>query len=447
MKVKLNELTPREIVSELDKYIIGQNKAKKSVAIALRNRWRRARLPEEMQDEVSPKNIIMIGPTGVGKTEIARRITKLTGLPFIKVEATKFTEVGYVGRDAESMIRDLMAAGVSLVKQELQEEITEEAEKTVEEELLNILLPSTKKEESSEEEAGGARDATRESMHRKLREGELDERKVEISVSSNASPTVEIFAGSGLEEINFGQLNSLLGKSSQKRSVTVKKAKEILLAEQKEKLIDDELVVEIARERVQNMGIIFIDEIDKIIGQSVHRSGNDISREGVQRDMLPIIEGSTVNTKFGPVDTTHILFIAAGAFSYSKPSDLIPELQGRFPLRVELEALSRNDFEAILINPKNALIPQYRALMETEGVKLTFEDSAVKAVADTAQEINRTTENIGARRLHTLLEKLLEELAFTAPERRGEEIVISQEYVMKCFEKFKENRDLSRYIL
>jgi ATP-dependent HslUV protease ATP-binding subunit HslU len=448
--------TPKEIVEELDKFIIGQVKAKKTVAIALRNRMRRACLPDEIRDEVAPKNIIMIGPTGVGKTEIARRLARLAGAPFLKVEATKFTEVGYVGRDVESMVRDLMAAAVSMVKSDMKQGVEKEARLATEDALLDLLLPKTRKvvhpDINSEEtlpipaqEASHARDVLRE----KLRAGELDDKKVEIKVSQNQSPMLEIFSGSGMEsmDLNFGAFSNLMKGGRKTRKVTVAQARDLLFAEQTDKLIDNDNAVDIARDLVQNMGIIFIDEIDKIAVRGGKGGGPDVSREGVQRDILPIVEGSTVHTKYGMIDTSHILFIAAGAFSMSKPSDLIPELQGRFPLRVELEDLDADAFEQILTTPRNALITQYRELLKTEGVEVDFTPEAVRKIAETAADVNSRTENIGARRLHTIMELLLEELSYTASDRRGEKVSITAEYVDDKLSAVVQDRDLSRYIL
>lgn len=459
MKIDLDKLTPREIVAELDKYIIGQENAKKSVAIALRNRLRRSRLPEDIKDEVAPKNIIMIGPTGVGKTEIARRLSKLSGAPFLKVEATKFTEVGYVGRDVESMVRDLMASAVSMVKAELQEGVQEEAEKAAEEALLDILLPSAKSvnpqkpgfDTSEQSVIVPDNNSTREKFREMLRDGKLDDRTVEITISKQKGmPSIEIFSGNSFEEMDFnmGSLSGLFGGGKKKKSVSVKKAGEILLAEYQEKLVDSENAADLARDRVQNMGIIFIDEIDKIATrQSRTGGGQDVSREGVQRDILPIVEGSRVNTKHGIVDTSHILFIAAGAFTMSKPSDLIPELQGRFPLRVELQDLDAEAFKTILTVPKNALTRQYVELLKTEDVHINFTEDAIAKLAKIAEEVNQSTENIGARRLHTIMELLLEEISFNAPDLKGQHISIDAAYVSDKLMDIVEDRDLSRYIL
>lgn len=455
------DLTPREIVTELDKFIIGQEKAKKAVAIALRNRMRRRKLPEELRDEVAPKNIIMIGPTGVGKTEIARRLSKLTGAPFLKVEATKYTEVGYVGRDVESMIRDLVSVSVSIVKAELQEDVREEAEKRTEDQLLDLLLPGVKKSaapqapegvgfkpEPQDSTAVEAQNATREKFRERLRRGDLDEKDVEISVTKSNMPAIEIFQGSNFEEmdLNLGNLGNLFGGKKKKKRMSIRHAREVIMQEEMEKLVDQEQVSELARDRVEQMGIVFLDEIDKIAG-STAKSGVDVSREGVQRDILPIVEGSQVNTKHGMVDTSHILFIAAGAFHMSKPSDLIPELQGRFPLRVELEALDSDDFVRILTQPQNALIRQYTELLKTEGVTLEFGDDAIQELSRIAATVNSKTENIGARRLHTILELLLEEVSFEAPDLKGQTIPISAEYVQERLSSVVQDQDLSRFIL
>ncbi len=458
MSIGLELQTPKEIVAELDRYIIGQDKAKKAVAIALRNRLRRSRLPDELRDEIAPKNIIMIGPTGVGKTEIARRLSKLCGAPFIKVEATKFTEVGYVGRDVESMVRDLMAAAVAMVKNELKEGVQADAESAAEEALLDLLLPGSKQKPPMPDEHGNLPDVipeapgahTREVLRRKLREGELEDRVVEVNTTGGGGPSIEIFSGSGMEsmDMKMGALGNIFGGMNRKtRKVKVSQAREILLAEQTEKLIDSDNAVDIARDRVQNMGMIFIDEIDKIATSGTKAGGQDVSREGVQRDILPIVEGSTVNTKFGMVDTSHILFIAAGAFNLSKPSDLIPELQGRFPIRVELEDLNADAFEMILTQPKTALIKQYTELMGTEEVVLNFTPDAIRRLAELAEDVNNKTENIGARRLHTIMELLLEEVSFNAPEIKGQTIDITPDYVNDRLGEVIQDRDLSRYIL
>jgi ATP-dependent HslUV protease ATP-binding subunit HslU len=461
------ELTPRQIVQELDTYIIGQDKAKKAVAIALRNRMRRQRLPEELRDEVAPKNIIMIGPTGVGKTEIARRLSKLCGAPFLKVEATKYTEVGYVGRDVESMIRDLVSVAVSMVKAELAEEVRAEAQKRAEEALLDLLLPGVRKTEKkpaappqpgaveevpAAEEGEGVESlvsrSTRDRFREMLTKGLLDEKLVEINVTKAATPAVEIFSGTNMEELefNFGNLGSIFGGKKKRKKVAVKQAREILLNEEMDKLVDMDRVSELARGRVEQMGIIFIDEIDKIASRG-EKVGIDVSREGVQRDILPIVEGSKVNTRHGIVDTRHILFIAAGAFHMSKPSDLIPELQGRFPLRVELQALTKEDFVKILTQPKNALIRQYTELLKTEGVTLEFLPEAIDRLAELATEVNSRSENIGARRLHTIMELLLEEVSFHAPEISGQTIRITRGYVDEKLANVVQDQDLTRYIL
>lgn len=461
MRPGTEDMTPKQIVEELDRYIVGQTKAKKAVAIALRNRIRRRRLPPELRDEVAPKNIIMIGPTGVGKTEIARRFSKLTGAPFIKVEATKYTEVGYVGRDVESMVRDLMAVGVSMVKAELQEEVREEAKRRTEESLLDLLLPGIRKAQHGNGNGGGAptgilpvsgeqdsSNAAREKFRAKLVSGELEEKIVEVQVSQSGLPAIEIFSGMNLEsmDLNIGNLGSIFGGKKKKKRVTVKQAREILLAEEMDKLVDSERAADLARERVEQMGIIFVDEIDKIASKE-SRGGADVSREGVQRDILPIVEGSQVNTKYGMIDTTHILFIAAGAFHMSKPSDLIPELQGRFPIRVELDPLTKDDFVRILTQPQNALVKQYTELLRTEDVTIVFDEPAVQRIAELAAEVNAQSENIGARRLHTIMELLLEDVSFHAPELKGQSITITAAYVDERLKDVVKNQDLSRYIL
>jgi ATP-dependent HslUV protease ATP-binding subunit HslU len=457
MNDEFSTMTPKAIVAELDRYIVGQDKAKRAVAVALRNRMRRQRLPDDIRDEIAPKNILMIGPTGVGKTEIARRLAKLCGAPFLKVEATKYTEVGYVGRDVESMIRDLMAAAIAMVKTELQAGVKEEAERRAEERLLDLLLPGIK---SADEPVGKTQatiiapvanqDGTRERFRTLLREGKLDEREVEVTVQASGGPAIEIFSGNQMEEMELalGGLSGLFGGKKKRRAVSVKEAKVLLAAEELDKLIDQDKAVSVARERVEETGIIFIDEIDKIATREGRTGGGmDVSREGVQRDILPIVEGSTVSTKWGPIDTTHILFIAAGAFNVSKPQDLIPELQGRFPIRVELEALSAKDFERILTEPKNALVKQYIMLLSAEDVTMDFDQGAVNRIAEIAAAANSRTENIGARRLQTVMERLLEEISFDAPERAGEKITIDAAYVDARFTDFAERQDLSRYIL
>jgi len=452
-------LTPREIVSELDKFIIGQRAAKKSVAIALRNRWRRQQVPPELRDEIAPKNIIMIGATGVGKTEIARRLAKLAQSPFLKVEASKFTEVGYVGRDVESMVRDLTELAVSMVKEEERDTVRTKAEEVAEERMLDILYP--RRADSSDEERSfdktlevvksgdDERDRTREKLRKLLREGKLDQRYVDLEISQSSMPVVEIFSSQGIEEmdINFKDMfGSLFPKKTKKRKIKVPEALKILEQEEAQRLIDMDNVVSTAIERVEQNGIIFLDEIDKIAGRD-HTQGPDVSREGVQRDLLPIVEGSTVTTKYGMVKTDHILFIAAGAFHMSKPADLIPELQGRFPIRVELDSLGKDDFIKILTEPQNALVTQYVALLETEGVSITFDTSAIEEIAEVAQYVNERTENIGARRLHTIMEKLLEDLSFTAPELQEKTLVIDATYVRDKLSEIKKDEDLSRYIL
>ncbi len=451
--IDLDKLTPREIVEELDKYIIGQEKAKKAVAIALRNRMRRQKLPEELRDEVAPKNIIMIGPTGVGKTEIARRLSRLCGAPFLKVEATKYTEVGYVGRDVESMIRDLMSASVSMVKQELQEGVKEEAYKRVEEGLLDLLLPGIKKAPvkavpSIEEAAEQTTTKTRDKFLQMLRDGLLEDKKVEVDVTKRSFPSMQVFSGTGFEEmdINLGSLTNMFGNKKKRKSVSIRQARELLLAEEMDKLVDMDRVVEVAKERVEEMGIVFLDEIDKIASKD-NRYGAEVSREGVQRDILPIVEGCNVHTRYGMIDTAHILFVAAGAFHSSKPSDLIPELQGRFPLRVELSALTKEDFVKILTQPKNALIRQYTELINTENVKLEFDEEAIDRISEIATEVNSRSENIGARRLHTIMECLLEEVSFNAPEIEGQTVNITKKYVDERLKDIIEDRDLTRFIL
>ena len=450
------ELTPKQIVERLDQYIIGQQEAKKAVAVALRNRFRRLKLPEEIRDEVAPKNILMIGPTGCGKTEIARRLAKLCGAPFIKVEATKYTEVGYVGRDVESMVRDLMAVGYKDVKAEMEDKLREQSVSKVEERLLDLLLPGTtdkpaKEENETENEVTVVDDSTREKFRQMLREGKLEDREVDVVVSnSQGAPSMEIIAGGSLDDLQNsmqGLVNMMRGGGrGKKRSVTVKEARKILTEEVLDSMVDHDKVADEAKKRVEQSGIIFIDEIDKI---AVHGEshGQDVSREGVQRDILPIVEGSNVNTKFGVVDTTHILFIAAGAFSVAAPSDLIPELQGRFPLRVELDSLHKEDFKRILKEPKNSLIMQYTSLLETEGVKLDITEDALDRMSVVAEEVNASAENIGARRLHTIMEKVLADINFEADEHKGETIKIDAAYVNSKLQDISENQDLSRYIL
>jgi ATP-dependent HslUV protease ATP-binding subunit HslU len=458
----MEQLKPAETVRELDKYIIGQHQAKRSVAIALRNRWRRQNVSEELRDEIAPKNIILIGPTGVGKTEIARRISLLADSPFYKVEASKFTEVGYVGRDVESMVRDLLELTINQLKTRAQEEAQPKARELAEERLLDILLPKPAPQRGFQlrpaeaAEHGSPSEApkeissnTRDKLRRMLKEGKLDEREVEVNVSDRSTPMVEIFSNSGMEEMGFNfkdMLGGLLPKNTKKRKMKVHQAREILTQEEAQSLVDMDKVVRQAIEKVEQSGIIFLDEIDKIVG-SDNRQGPDVSREGVQRDLLPIVEGSSVNTKYGPVKTDHILFIGAGAFHTIKPSDMIPELQGRFPIRVELDSLHKDEFYRILKEPRNALLLQYQAMLEAEGVCLTFTDDAVHTIAAIAEEVNTRTENIGARRLHTLMERLLDEILFDAPDVVSKQIDIDKDYVLSRLQSVKDDEDLSRYIL
>ncbi len=442
------EFTPREIVSELDKYIIGQKNAKKAVAIALRNRWRRKQVPEELQDEIAPKNIMMIGPTGVGKTEIARRLAKLANSPFTKVEASKFTEVGYVGRDVESMVRDLVRIAINMVKEEFAESVKLKAEEQAEEKIIDLLLPPAPKYSSISENFETERSATREKIRKLYRDGKFDEKLIEIEIKDKG-PTVEVFSAVGLEDMDFNikdMFENLMPKKKKRKKIKVKDAYRLVLGEETEKLIDMDKVIDEAKERVEQNGIIFIDEIDKIVSGG-KGGGPDVSREGVQRDLLPIIEGCSVNTRYGIIKTDHILFIAAGAFHLAKPSDLVPELQGRFPIRVELSSLTEEDFYRILQEPKNALIKQYVELLKTEGIELVFDNSAIRAIAGVAFKVNESTENIGARRLHTVLEKLLEDVSFNAPDLSEKKIVIDEKYVFEKLEDVTENEDLSRYIL
>jgi ATP-dependent HslUV protease ATP-binding subunit HslU len=451
-----DELTPREIVVELDKYIVGQTPAKRAVAVALRNRVRRQKLQPEMAEDILPKNILMIGPTGVGKTEIARRLARLAGCPFVKVEASKYTEVGYVGRDVESMVRDLVEVAIDMVREEKLDEVAERAEQAAEERLLDLLLPaapppptlegSTAAAEAQRKEAA---QRTREKLRAQLREGKLDQRMVEVEVRERMTPAFEIVSSQGVEEMDINvkdMLSGIFGQQKKKRKMTVAEAYDYLIQEEENKLLDMDQVTRIAVDRTEQMGILFIDEVDKVAGrESGH--GPDVSREGVQRDILPIVEGTTVNTRYGMVRTDHILFIAAGAFHTTKPSDLIPELQGRFPIRVELSSLTEADFVRILTEPKNALIKQYVALLDTEGFKMSFSDDGVAAIARFAALVNEQTENIGARRLHTILEKVLEEISFDAPDMKKRSLKIDAAYVQKQLTDIVKDQDLSRYIL
>ena len=469
-QLALDELTPREIVVELDKHVIGQKDAKRAVAIALRNRMRRQKLSAELAEEIIPKNIIMIGPTGVGKTEIARRLAKLANSPFLKVEASKFTEVGYVGRDVESMVRDLVEIAIDNVREEKLEDVADKAELNAEERLLDILLPPSGPAQSSSSSTGSSASSplasggvvidgntaltessnrTREKLRQQLREGKLDERMVEIDVRERNFPSFEIMTNQGVEEMDVNlkdMLPSIFGQRTKKRKMKVNEAFEYLIQEEEQRLIDMDQVTRMAIDGVENAGIIFLDEIDKIAGREGGH-GPDVSREGVQRDILPIVEGTTVNTRYGMVRTDHILFIAAGAFHVSKPSDLIPELQGRFPIRVELQSLTMEDFIRILTEPKSSLVKQYTALLETEGVKLEFTRESLEEIAHFAFRVNESTENIGARRLHTIMERVLDELSFDAPEKKGEHVTIDADYVRKMLTDIVKDQDLSRYIL
>lgn len=451
----IKDLTPKEIVRELDKYVIGQNKAKKSVSIALRNRWRRMQVPERLREEIMPNNIILIGPTGVGKTEIARRLARLANAPFIKVEASKFTEVGYVGRDVESMIRELTDLAVSMVKAEKTAEVQDMARELANERLLDLLIPPPKRksrtsfDEEEEESAEERYQRTRDKIKRQLENGELEGRMVELDVSSEPFPLMQIISPMGVEEMGLNlqeMFGGMLPKKTKRRKMTVEEARNHLIQEEAQKLIDMDQVVQEAIERVQNSGIVFLDEIDKVAGEDT-KSGPDVSREGVQRDLLPVVEGTSVFTKYGMVKTDHILFIASGAFHISKPADLIPELQGRFPIRVELNSLTADDFVRILTEPENALIKQYKALLESEGVVLLFTEEAIREIADIANRVNETTENIGARRLHTVLTALLENMLFEVPDPKIKKVEVTREMVRETLRDIVEDEDLSRYIL
>jgi len=459
-QLALDELTPREIVGELDKYVVGQAAAKRAVAIALRNRMRRQKLAPDLAEEIIPKNIIMIGPTGVGKTEIARRLAKLTNSPFLKVEASKFTEVGYVGRDVESMIRDLVEIAIDMVREEKLEDVSDKAELNAEERLLDLLLPSPAPSRSAAGDGGSgvviegstlaeSSSRTREKLRQQLREGRLDDRMVELDVREKSFPAFEIVSNQGIEEMDINvkdMLPNIFGQRTKKRKMKVSEAFDYLIQEEEQRLIDMDQVTRMAIERVENSGIIFLDEIDKIAGrESGH--GPDVSREGVQRDILPIVEGTTVNSRDGMVRTDHMLFVAAGAFHVSKPSDLIPELQGRFPIRVELQSLTMEDFIKILTEPKSSLVKQYTALLETENVKLEFTREALDEIAHFAFRVNEGTENIGARRLHTIMERVLDEISFEAPDRKGQNFTVDADYVRKSLVDIVKDQDLSRYIL
>jgi ATP-dependent HslUV protease ATP-binding subunit HslU len=448
-------LTPRMIVQELDKYIVGQHAAKRAVAIALRNRWRRQQLPADLRDEVAPKNIIMIGPTGVGKTEIARRLARLTRSPFLKIEASKFTEVGYVGRDVESIVRDLTELGVKLVREEKNRSVRETAVRNARERILDILLPDSRKPAARPAFVGAPQEEehpadTREKLGHWLDEGRLEEREIELDVKEQNNPSFEIFSAQGVEEMGINvkdMLPGLFGGKSKRKKMRIGEARELIIAEEAEKLVDQQNVSREAIDRVEQSGIVFLDEIDKIAGRQSAQHGPDVSREGVQRDLLPIVEGTTVNTKYGMVRTDHILFIAAGAFHVSRPSDLIPELQGRFPIRVELDSLTEADFVRILCEPRNALTTQYIALLGTEGLRLEFSEDAVRSIARYAALVNEKTENIGARRLHTILERVLDEISFDASEMGGQNITVDAAYIDRVLADIIKDEDLSRYVL
>ena len=460
-------LTPAAIVAELDRYIVGQKKAKRAVAVALRNRWRRQQVEGHLREEIAPKNIIMIGPTGVGKTEIARRLAKLAGAPFLKVEASKFTEVGYVGRDVDSIVRDLMEVSVKLVKDEESQKVRGRAREAAEERLLDLLLPNQQRARSFSDrppapgtpapprpalpEANGADAGTREKLRTLLRDGKLDDREVEVEITEDQSPFLQIFGGSGVEEMGLTGLKDMLGnfgKKTRRRKLKIQQALDVLTGQEAERFIDVDFVTRESVSRAENAGIVFLDEVDKIAsGSSDHRHGPDVSREGVQRDLLPIVEGATVTTKYGPVRTDHVLFIAAGAFHIAKPSDLIPELQGRFPIRVELDPLTDEDFVRILTEPRNALTKQYEALLLTEGIEIEFQAEAIREIATIAAQVNSRTHNIGARRLHTVLERLLDELSFSAPDIGPQKIQITREYVRERLTDLAADEELSNYIL